>query len=242
MTIATASAIALTSLPETAIATTLLSASGTWENPIGGEPTVEQISMGDEAMILWGTATTPDGKSGLGYLGVGASDIASDIPFLVGTLRHFNNPVAPPNVSSVELLINLNLADVGGSLVSRSFTFAFAVDETVNATPCLYASTIPCADRISFLNPTTSETFDVAGTAYTLELLGFSDRPTPDGAFVNEFISEEQATNTAFLFGKLTAAVPRSVPEPGAIVPLALLGICLGIRGKDKKSRMKDKK
>ncbi|MDX2213577.1 MAG: THxN family PEP-CTERM protein [Oculatellaceae cyanobacterium bins.114] len=243
LTFAIASIITII-LPAPATGVTLLGSSGTWNNPVGGDTTIEHITMGDEALILWGTATTSASKSGLGYLGVGSSRIASDIPFLVGTLRHFNNPVAPPNVTAVELLINLNLADVSGSLASRSFTFNFAVDETTNVAPCLYASAIPCADRISFLNTTALETFEVAGTPYTLELLGFSDRPTLDGTLVNEFISQERDINTAFLIGKLTVASSQPVPEPGAIVPLTLLGLYLGVqkgRMKGEESRLKTK-
>lgn len=224
----------VTILTAPATATTLISSSGTWTNPVGGETTVEYTTVGDEAQILWGNALSGSSKSGLGYLGLGisAADISFDTPFLVGTLRHFNNPIAPPNVTAVDLLINLNLADVGGILISRAFTFNFAVDETTNIDPCVYPSTTPCADRISFLNTTASETFEVAGTSYTLELLGFSDPAT--SALVDGFVSQEGGTSTASLFGRLTAVTPepepQTTPEPGAIASLTLLGLYFGVR------------
>lgn len=161
---------------------------------------------------------------------------------MVGTLRHFNNPVLPPSVTAVTLQIDLNLADVAGASVNRAFTFDFAIDETVNTAPCAYASTVPCSDRITFLNPTASERFAVGETLYSLELLGFSDRPDLNGRLVTEFISQERETNTAFLFGKLTQAEPEAVPEPGAIAPFALVGLYFVIRrSMDKPKRGKEK-
>lgn len=225
--------ILATALLSPTSAVTLVNSAGTWRNPIGGAETIEYITAGDEAALLWGYALVPGVKSGLGYSGAGLSTITSEIPFWVGTLRHFNNPVSPPSVTAVALQIQLNLGDVAGASINRAFTFDFAIDETPNTTPCVYASAVACSDRITFLTSTASESFAVGGTFYSLELLGFSDRPSLDGSLTNnlvsEFISQERETNTAFLFGRLTQARSEAVPEPGAIAPFAILGLSFAI-------------
>jgi hypothetical protein len=77
------------------------------------------------------------------------------------------------------------------------------------------------------LNSIPSNTFTIGGTAYTLNLLGFS---TDNGNTVsNLFYTEEGVDNTAKLFGKVTSNLTGTVPEPSSIFLLATCaaGLCL---------------
>lgn len=218
-------------LPADAI--TLTQSSGAWVNPVGSEGTVEYTAIGNENQIRWGTPIPPTGKSGLGFAGVDTAMFDLNTPFLVGTLRHFNNPVTNPSgvfgISAVDLQVSLDLADIGGVPLSRQFTFNFGVDETPNAdlvASCRYPSTIVCADKISFLNTYAAETFDIAGRDYTLKLLGFSNSSTAVGSLLDNFISQEQATSVAYLYGEISAPpLPLTTPEPGAIGAFSLMGL-----------------
>jgi hypothetical protein len=124
-------------------------------------------------------------------------------PFLLGSLTHYNFPVtAGTNAASVELHLDVDVSEaVGGAdLFNETIGVALAIDETPNATPCVYPSTTPCADRIA-LATSAERTFSttVNGFIYDLEVLGF--RSTPDGAGVplDGFISNEGGSTTGYL-------------------------------------------
>jgi len=93
--------------------------------------------------------------------------------------------------------------------VGYPFTFTLGVNETLNEPG-------PVDDVINFPNSLASESVEIEGTLYTLELLGFGD--TPD-ALVNSFISPEGTVNATKLWGNI---VP--VPVPGALL-LGLIGV-----------------
>lgn len=209
----------------TAQAATLTRSDGTWINPIGGGA-IESRS-GSEAQILWGSPIQAGQKSGLGFAGVEATAFDFDRPFLVGTLRHFNNPIFPPNVTAVDLLIRLAFEGIDELPIDRQFTFNFGIDETPNTAPCIYSSTVPCADRIAFTNSFASETFVLGETSYTLKLLGFGSSSIA-GSLLSDFISQEQSVSTAYLFGEITVAPSASTPEPSAIAAVGLLGLAIG--------------
>jgi hypothetical protein len=223
-------------LPAAAEAIALTQSSGTWVNPVGSEGTITYTTIETENQIRWGNPITSSSeKSGLGFAGFAAATFDLNTSFLVGTLRHFNNPVSNPigvvGISAVDLLVNLDFADVGGVPLSRQFTFNFGVDETPNrgdVSSCFYPSTIACADKISFLNTYAAETFNIVGRDYTLKLLGFSNGTTPAGTLLDNFISQEQTTNVAYLYGEISAPpLPLTVPvpEPGAIGAFSLIGL-----------------
>ncbi|MCP2729273.1 choice-of-anchor K domain-containing protein [Limnofasciculus baicalensis] len=107
------------------------------------------------------------------------------------------------------------------------------MDETTNAPPCAYPSTTPCADKITFPNSFSPQTFNFMGMDFTLQLLGFGD--TPNGPFVSDFISQEGGTNSTMLFGKITKNPRTVVPEPATLSGLGLLGIYFIARRRTKK-------
>jgi len=212
-------------------ALTLGSSSGTWSNTIGGS-NISYGTVGSESQVRWGVATP---NSGLGFTGVGSSSFGIGSIFQVGTLRHFNNPVQGGTAaSSVNLTTVLNFSNVGGSPLSKSFDFNFGIDETPNSgdvANCPYVSTIPCSDKIFIPTAFPTDTFTIGNTAYTLQLLGFSK--TVGGSIVNSFISDESQTNTAYLYGKITAApVSKDVPEPTTLAGVSLLGAYLLTQGR----------
>jgi hypothetical protein len=208
-------------------ALTLANSSGTWSNVVGAGGTVESQTVSRENQIRWGgpaIGTTIDDKSGLGFTGVDSSSFSIGTSFTVGTLRHFNKPIAAgTGATSADLTVDLLFSDPA---INPSFNFTFAINETPNAAPCLVGEP-PCADIISFSDAFASEIFTVSGVEYTLELLGFQ---TATGDLVSQFISEENgAANSATLFARVTVPPPPpiDVPEPGAIAALSAIGLYL---------------
>lgn len=192
---------------------------GNWSNPVGGgSATVSTATVGDENRILWGTTTGP--QSGLGYTGNSGNSNFGDT-ILLGSLRHFNNPVnAGSSLSNVDLNLTLSF---GLPIPVQNFSFKLAIDETSNAgeaSACRYFSTVPCSDQISWTDTTSTNTFSVSGVDYTLQLLGFTNGL--GSAPINQFISQEGGTNQTFLYGKVVRS--EAVPEPTTMAGLALAG------------------
>lgn len=205
-------------LGSTANGLVLSSVDGTWGGVVGGDsvnfPTGVSVSYGNglEDQVRWGESTGY-GQSGLGFTGVasGASFAIGDA-FEVGRLRHFNMPVAADtSADSANLGVDLTFSDPGG--LSQTFNFALQIDETPN-------DQSDPSDYIYFPGSYAPGVFDIGGTTYTVQLLGFGDTPT---SLQSQFNSPEQQTNSILLWGKVTTA---PVPAPGAIV-LAALGVPL---------------
>ncbi len=218
-------AVILISFASHANALMLDSVSGSWNNVVGGS-NINFVTVGNENQVRWGVSTG-SGQSGLGFEGIAppSLSLALETAFDIGTLRHFNNPIVSGTAASLaDLTISLNFSD---PTIASSPLFTFQIDETPNARPCAYPSTTPCADQISFPSALASETFDISGTLYTLELLGFR----VGSSFVSDFISNEGGTNSAILIGKITADI-ASVPEPGTLLLLGsgLVGLAFARR------------
>ncbi|MEQ9549334.1 MAG: THxN family PEP-CTERM protein [Coleofasciculus sp. G3-WIS-01] len=235
LTKTTLSGVAITAtlgcLASSVDALTLASSSGSWSNVVldngltvnpPGSNTVEFLSVGNENQILWGVpAVGSPGKSGLGFAGVENKSFSIGEVFEVGTLRHFNTPIlaSSPGANTADLGITLDISTVD---LEQAFTFNVIIDETLNSTPCQYASDPgnPCSDKVSFSNTVSSSTFLIDGIEYNIELLGFRDTPT--GTSINKLITQEDGTNQTKLFAKITT---EKVPEPTAMVGLSLLGL-----------------
>ncbi|NJN73213.1 MAG: PTPA-CTERM sorting domain-containing protein [Limnothrix sp. RL_2_0] len=201
---ATVVVLGLNLISTNANALDLVGTSGQFSNNVGGS-SVEYSSDGSE--VRWGSGT--GSQSGLRFIGVGGTaSLPNDTPFLLGTLQHFNNPIFGA-ISSVDLAIALDFG-----IDTPIFNFTFAVDETPNSGVCVYPSTRPCADKITWANAFSNQTFFENGTEYTLELTGF------DGG-LSQFISQERETNSAQLYGQITRATDV-VPTPAAILPVLM--------------------
>ncbi len=189
-------------------ALTLSGSVGYWSNPIieqNANTRIQYQTFGFENQIRWGIpATSGAPNSALGFTGVGATTFNPGDIFQLGTLRHYNNPVFAPSPTAVDLSLNLAFSNPG---ISQNFRFTFNINETPNNLTshpggvCPYFSITPCSDRIAWSNAISSNTFNVGGINYQLELLGFRNSPT--GGLVTEFISQENQINTVSLFGRL---------------------------------------
>ena len=203
---------------------TLSGSSGAWSDVIGGAQ-VHFATVGNENQVRWGIPLASGGNqpSGLGFTGVGEIVFAPEEIFQIGTLRHFNNGINNP-ASGVTLAIDL---DFGEPDFEANFSFDLQIDETPNnAGTCVYPSTVPCADRISFADAFASETFEIDNIFYMLEIVGFSH--SLGGDLVTDFISQEGGTNSASLFARVTTSSidpppVTDVPEPAAIAGLVAI-------------------
>lgn len=218
-------------LPTAAL--TLSKVEGFWGNVVGDSHIKFLYDLpigygnGLEDQVRWGEGAYGGPQSGLGFTGT-ASGTSFDIEdvFEIGQLRHFNNPIYANTAAALtELTISLSFSDPAG--LAGTFDFTFAINETPN-TPGPPLSD----DIITFPASLPTQTFDISGRAYTLELLGFGNSP---GTFTSYFRSPEGTTNRTLLWGRITSPSPEppipppepTVPEPGTIFLLSagLIGI-----------------
>jgi hypothetical protein len=194
-------------------ALTLNSVDGDWVSWTGGTGvvTVDGVAVlygnGSEDQIRWGNPLDVE-KSGLGFTGAAGGSINVGDVFEIGQLQHFNYVVEPGTAATQAVLdVELDFAE----LVSpTTFTFTFDIDETLNDPGWV-------DDIITFSQPEEPQTFWVDSTEYVLTLIGFGP-----GGQQTEFISPENGTNSAVLYGRITEAIPA----PGAIL-LGGLGTAL---------------
>ena len=160
-----AAALAAVALSAGANAIPIEATSVTWSNAVGGSGVAYNLSNGSFTDVRWGESLG-DGQSGLGFdpANPPAIDYPANTPFLLGSLRHYNNPIGGGTASSsVDLALNTTVT--GGTPTNQSFAFRFLIDETPNVAPCAYASVTPCADRITFQNLDRSPRFCSAAGA-----------------------------------------------------------------------------
>ncbi|WP_072619219.1 choice-of-anchor K domain-containing protein [Spirulina major] len=231
-----AMAVGLSAIAPDAIAFTLNSTSGSWSNPVAGE-FIQYQTVDQETQVRWGYPAywvPTGGKSGLGFLGVGETEITSGDIFNLGRLRHYNKTLWYGAPYTVDLSLALDFAELG----VKSFNYTLDIEETPNYGTCAYYSVTDCADRIVWNNALAAERFELNGSQYTLELAGFSSGL--GGNLMDEFISQEGGSSDAYLYAKLTVIAPppsvknpvvirppatrppvKSTPEPGSLLAIA---------------------
>ncbi|MBD2212634.1 THxN family PEP-CTERM protein [Calothrix sp. FACHB-156] len=220
-------------------ALSLTGSSGTWSNPVGGSNIKYQTvgtGVPQENQIRWGK-DVGNGQSGLGFKGVGSVDFDVNTVFQIGSLTHYNNAIAAGTAASkVDLGLKLNFNSL--PITSQTFNFSFNIDETLNSGKCAYGSNSQgCADKITFSTPKNFNTFSIAGVDYTLQLLGFREKPT--STTVTNFISQEGRSNSAFLYAKITAVPPKRVPESSSALGVVAFGALAASSMLNQKQRVK---
>ena len=212
----------LTLSSSAAVALNLDAVAGQWHDPQGdGALTTYQAAAvtygsGQEQQVRWGAGAGADGaQSGLGFAATATPlPLAVGDVFEIGQLRHFNNPIfAGTEAAAVQLSLDLTFA--GLNLATQAFDFRFNIDETLNVDDSPASD-----DLIDFSDALPTQTFDVDGQTYTLELLGFGLNPDQ---IQDHFRSAEGATNATRLFARITTPpADLAIPEPGTAI---LLGI-----------------
>src|SRR5207249_640401 len=124
--------------------------------------------------------------------------------FAIGALSHFNFPTqagtAASNVS-LDLEVRVDPSQPGPALFDQTITIPFTIDETPNLPPCVYSSTVPCADKITFGTSSFLITSTSNSTVYELQIAGFVD---PNSTLpVDGLISQENGTSSAELLAVL---------------------------------------
>ena len=209
-----------------AIAATLSvnSIDGVWQNSsvsVSGQGTSE---------IRWGTpAYTFGSKSGYDFDASSDLTVEDGTSFVLGTFTHLNFPIRQGVLSSVDLSLSFLIDGVADAITT---VFSFDHWETHNeASVCANGAgqgegvnnSYGCADRVvATLNNASSETFEIAGVTYALDITGFQH----EDELMTEFWTRENATNQALLLGSFRV-VPTEVPLPAS--GLLLLGGLAGL-------------
>lgn len=208
-------------------------ATGIWASttPVNG------ISGVGTSKISWGDpAEWSDKQSSYSYttaapiLGI---DTESINPFKIGTFTHENYPIYAPSLTSAVLEITLGMqipgdGVVGGTNVSKMFSYDFKHNETPNDDDCDPPGSPACPDVVTIVNPLASQTFQLGDVIYTLKI-GFLNG---QGQLVSSLVTNEKQDNHADIYGVFTTEGVPQVPEPGSLLALGLglSGVALAIR------------
>lgn len=195
------------------------SSAGQFGLPINpGVGTVQALSNqggGTNNRLDWGTPLSGSFSNYVQFDGSSSFSTSTDTLFKVGDLTYRNGATLNNFNGNFPLSTALNFSDPTG--VSKTFSYLFNILNTPNST----GNPVLDGDKLKFSTAgLTSDTFNVGGTNYTLQLLGFS---TDGGTnIISEFNSPEGATANAGLYGKITAA---PIPTPALLPGLIGLGV-----------------
>lgn len=203
-----AAALAALASPATAATLTVTSVTGLWEN---SDPVVSGLGTTD---IRWGT-NIGFGQSGYSFdASATPATVAQDTDFVLGTFEHLNHTIRGTFLETVDLALSFTIAGLADPI---STVFSFSHWETLNqAKVCPNGANWTginisgCADRVTAtLNLGQSETFQIGGVTYLLDITGF----LYNGVLMDYFWTQEQKDNQALLMARFTV-VPDNPPPP----------------------------
>ncbi|NOD63190.1 MULTISPECIES: THxN family PEP-CTERM protein [unclassified Ruegeria] len=186
-----------------ALSVTAISPSWQNVNPTTG---ITESSSGSTISLRWGGGSNPSGYD-FTPTGTPILNLSPDTAFDLGQFTHLNFPIPGEVLSSVDLVVDLQIG--GGPLVSS--TFSLTHNETVNQQSNCPQDPTPCNDIVTIANTLGSQNFSFGGQNYVFSVLGFSQ----DGGntISTGFSTVEETKNYATLYGQYTVA---PVPLPAA--------------------------
>jgi hypothetical protein len=203
--------------------------SGVWGEPTPGgmNPDFKASSPPGSNLFTWGDPD--DFGTGPNQLTFAGNTFSSEMGslFKIGDLTYFNGSVTPgTSVESVPLNLHVSFGDRVN--VSEVFDFNFQLVNTPNDSPI-------AADNADFVyvgKNFGNRNFTFADKKYTLSLTGFREKESTTD--VSDFRVLEGKETTAAIFAKITQVPPdtKTIPEPGTVAGLSLLGIYLISRRK----------
>jgi hypothetical protein len=190
------------------------------------------------ASMFWGRPMGPSGQSGYAFT-TASTPISYEVPpaspdFLLGSWTHYNNPITPPLMESVRLMLSAEISVDSVSQGTKNFYFDFTHNETPNdAFRCANGgwnlfgvNRNGCADIVDITYNDLSDSFFVDGTLFTLDLASGS----------THFETVERWRNAFNLYASFVAS-NTSVPEPSTLMllstGLAFLGFARRRMSKD---------
>ncbi|NLF77226.1 MAG: DUF11 domain-containing protein, partial [Chloroflexi bacterium] len=198
---------------------TLNNADGVWANAAGSPTCLRWNNTApttDENQVAYGYRDSCPGsldlsrQSGFGFNGTnGPLAVETGVPFLLGQLTHYNRPIYTGNNPFTTVDLNVTLQFDGHP--DKTLSFQMDLDETTNSYPCPYTpNDEPCADRVQFNTTVGKQVWQIEGTWYTLEILGFvpgtAGTCVYSSSTINQFITQEEQRNDACLFAMLVEA------------------------------------
>lgn len=230
----TAAVAASLAFPSVSNALTITAIDGAWQN---SNPTVAGEGT---SQIRWGVSAG-FGQSGYDFNAATTDmDVDAGEMFVLGTFDHRNMPVYGPFLDKVDLAVSFSIQGVSGAISSL---FSFEHLETLNAqSNCdngqrwgVGVNVNGCADRVNAtLNLGKSESFEIDGVSYVMDILGFQY----DGSLMTDFWTVEKRINSAQLLAMFR--VLQGQEEPPSEVPLPASGLLLlaGVAGLALKRRL----
>ncbi len=188
----------------------LKSVTGAWTGLTPTPGTTGVNGLGTNT-VKWGATSRKKPQSGYSFLGKTAAGITGGEVFDLGTFTHSNREIGSgSSIAGASLKVAIKLVIEG---VEKTFdaAFNFAHLETANTPKQRSASCANggankkgvnrngCADKVTVDNSNSStNTFELNGFLYTLEILGF----TANGTEFSEFWTTEKLENSATPTGR----------------------------------------